>query len=849
VNSGPGFAQLLRGFRSSAGLTQEALAERCGLSVQAISALENGRRRYPRALTVEQLSEALGLDVGDRRRLIAAGRRPKVPNVRGGVPRQLPPPLSDFTGRSAELDELVGLLRSPEAAAPGIVISAIGGMGGVGKTALAVQAASRTLGGFPDGQLYLNLRGGTEPRTVQDALAALLVALELPVGDATSVGVMASRYRSALAGRRMLIVLDDASSVEQVQPLLPGTAGVVVIVTSRQRLTTLPGARHIGLGVMDEAEGLDLLREVVGAVWVDQDPEAAQDVVRRCGLLPLAIRVAGAQAARSDGGLRELAHRLAEDTKRVDLLSGSVTLSLDALAEGSDLDQAAGWSFALLSVFDGDRFPLRAAGAVLDRTLAETENLLERLVDIHLLETPALHQYRMHDLVRAVARAEADRALDESARIRLRRREADCYLAMLWRFDELTGGPDKYGSRGAAPWSVGAEDVTDKEVAGAWLEAELPNLVRVVRRTAHDCDSQLTAVRMALGMPKLSNHLMRFGEAHQALAAVVDLPIELDPRLELGVLYQMGFAYSTLGLYEQAVPWRQRALPLARALGDPEALAAVLVDLGYNLGRSGRAAEGLPYAEEALTLTEDHPEAGRFRIGALIGFGALMGWLGDLDRQWSAFEQALARMPARRAPAVDAVHCNLIGQALTESGNLDAAVRVLTANLDLVRRLGTEVVESDTLETLGRAWLVAGDHGQARDVLETALAIAVRHPADHREGRLRHYLGQALAGLELLGEARAQWERAHVLYSRVADPRAADVRALLSELQVGGSFGEGFEGGGDQGVVGSRAPGGDEDSAGGSRGLQGTDDCGGRRREGQAGDQRDAGVGGAEGGY
>ncbi|GAA1542414.1 XRE family transcriptional regulator [Kribbella lupini] len=849
MTAGTGFAQLLRGFRLRSGLTQERLAELCGLSSQAVSALENGRRRYPRSTTVDQLSGALALDADDRRRLIAAARRPKVPNVRGGVPRQLPPPLSDFIGRSRELDELVALLRSPAAAAPGIVISAIGGMGGVGKTALAVQAASQTLDGFPDGQLYLNLRGGTEPRTAEDALGALLGALALSIGETMSVDVMASRYRSALAGRRMLIVLDDAASGEQVQPLLPGTAGVVVIVTSRQRLTTLPGARHIGLEVMQEDEGLDLLREVVGAAWVDRDPEAAREVVRRCGLLPLAIRVAGVQAARSDGGLRELAHRLAEDSERLDLLSGSVAMSLKTLAKGSNLDQAAARSFVLLSVFDGDRFPLRAAAAVLDRTLAETESLLERLVDIHLLETPALHQYRMHDLVRAVARADADRVLDESGWDQLRRREADCYLAMLWRFDELACGPEKYGSRGAVPWSAGAEDVTDQELAGDWLEAELPNLVRLIRRTAQDGESQLTAVRMALGMPKLSNHLMRFGEAHQALAAVVDLPITLDPRLELGVLYQMGFAYSTLGLYEQAVPWRQRALPLARALGDPEALAAVLTDLGYNLGRSGRAAEGLPYAEEALTLTEAHPGAGRYRIGALIGFGALTGWLGDLDRQWSAFEQAMAMMPARKAPAVDAVHCNLIGQALMESGNRDAAVRVLTENLDLVRRLGTEVVECDTLETLGRAWLVAGDHARARGVLETGLAIAVRHPGDHREGRLRHYLGQALAGLELAEEARDQWERAQVLYSRVADPRAEVVQGLLSELQLGGGLGEGFAGGGDQRMVGSRSPGGDQDPAGGGRGLQGPDDGRRGRREGEAGDQGDARVGGAEGGY
>ncbi|WP_432943068.1 helix-turn-helix domain-containing protein [Kribbella sp. CA-253562] len=793
----PGFGQLLRGYRTNSGLTQERLAERSGLSIQAISALESGRRRRPRPITITLLADSLGLSSEDRRAFAAAARHPAAgdpgrqpaPKVAGSINAagRLPSPPADFTGRSRQLDELTALLKAPFRAAPGIVVSAIGGMGGVGKTALAVQAAHLATDVSPDGQLYLNLGGGTRPLTVEEALAALLQLLGVPADGSTQVETAAARYRSALAGRQMLIVLDDAASVEQVTPLMPGVAGVVVLVTSRRRLTELPGALHLELDVMDETEAIQLLGRLVGTERIDQDPDAARDVVRRCGLLPLAIRIAGSQVDRMAGGLRELADRLVEGSERLRNLAGSsggvgrsISLSLTALAAGTSTDRAAAEVFAMLSVFEGDRFPLRAAAAVLGRRVDETENLLERLVDSHLLETPALHQYRMHDLVRVVAVADAERRFDGAARERLRRRETDCYLAMLWRFDELMGGPDKYGSRDEHAWSTGAEDVSDAAVAADWLDAELPNLVRLVRRSAQgDSGEQVLAVRMALGMPKLASRLMRFGETHQALKLVVDLPVELDLRVEVGRKYQLGFSYSTLGLYRDAVPWRERALPLARELGDPWALAAVLIDLGYNLGRSGRAADGLPYAEEALIVTE-HPQAAKLRVGALVGLGALAGWLGDVERQRIAFEEAIARMPERSSPGADVVHRNLIGHALTESGQHHAAVDVLTENLGKVRELGTEVIESDTLEVLGLAWLALGEHARARKVLADGVKIAVRYPTDHREGRLRHHLGRALTGLGLVEEARRQWELALIQYQLVADVRADEVRRLLA---------------------------------------------------------------------
>ncbi|WBQ05849.1 XRE family transcriptional regulator [Kribbella sp. CA-293567] len=307
---------LLRRFRVRAGLTQEALAEKAELSVGAVRLLEIGRRRYPRPETIGQLVAALQLPEVDARRLVVAAKRPTSRrDAQQGVPQQLPLDVADFTGRGRELERLTQAVDSRTGHAVGVQIAVVSGMGGVGKTTLAVHAGHAVAGGFPDGQLYVNLRGGgAEPRNTADVLQVLLHSLGVPPVGTLDVEVLAGRYRTAIAGRRMLLVLDDAASVAQVLPLIPGTASAAVVITSRQRLSELPGAQRIDLNVLDQDHALQLLGEVVGRSLAAGDLEAAVQIVERCGRLPLAIRIAGGQSTRS---LQELASRLADDDGRL----------------------------------------------------------------------------------------------------------------------------------------------------------------------------------------------------------------------------------------------------------------------------------------------------------------------------------------------------------------------------------------------------------------------------------------------------------------------------------------------------------------------------------------------------
>ncbi|WBQ06968.1 XRE family transcriptional regulator [Kribbella sp. CA-293567] len=787
--TGPGLGGLLRAHRLAARLTQEKLAALADLSVEAVRALEAGRRRHPRRSTLEQLAAALGISAAERSRLEQAAARPPA----AGPLQQFPPDIADFTGRSDQLAELAGLLTAA-ARADGIsvVVSAIAGMGGVGKTALAVRAGYKCAEAFPDGVLYLNLHGsgaGT-PLPPLEALHRLLRGLGAP-GDEVpdDVAIAAARYRSVLAGRRVLILFDDAADVDQVKDLLPGTAGSTAVVTSRHGLYGLPGVRHLELAVLPDQDALELLAAVVGSERVQAERESALEIVHRCGGLPLALRIAGTYlSGHPDCTLAQLSGLLADESARLDVLGGSdvgvratLSLSVAALAAAErPVDRAAAATFPALAMLGSDDFSLRVAAKALQLGIDEAESLLERLVDVHLLETPLPGRYRMHDLICAVGQADAKAQLSPDELAAIEQRVLECYLAMLARVADLTR-PRAFIAGWVDPaWSVDAQDQTDAEALLDWLDAERPALLNAVRRAARgSAYERLLAVRVAITANRFVLPRQRWGEWRDLNLAVVDIVGELaDPRAEGMVRVDLANALSELDDYARAVPHHRRALELTSLIGDPEFESICLINLSHALERSGQLTEGAAVGRRALELARRNGDTERVSTAYLM-IGKVAGRQGDREGQREAFAQATELLRGIDEPRMLEIRLVMVGQSLAESGQFEQALGPLRESLALSRASSDEMAVADALESLSVAWHGLGQYDEALACQAEALEISLAQQLWYREASVRTRRGQTLAELGRAAEAREEWRQALGVYERHGAAAADQVRVLL----------------------------------------------------------------------
>jgi transcriptional regulator with XRE-family HTH domain len=502
---GDSFPELLRFRRQRSGLTQVQLAELSGLGVRTIRNWEQGWTLHPHRESVRRLAEGLGL-TGEARETferIAAGTQPMQPAAASEPPRQLPHDLADFTGRREQTAAMRAHLWPQEgrSVAPVVVIS---GPPGVGKTALAVHVSHQLREHFPDGQLFLDVQGARgaplDPSTV---LGAFLRAVDVPASAIPSeLQERVALYRTRLADRRILLVLDNAIDEAQVRPLLPGGQGGAAVITSRSRLPGIEGIKAMSLGVLEVGESMELLARVAGAQRVAAEQEAAVAIIGLCGRLPLAVRIVAARlAARPHLQLARMADRLADAQRRLDLLDiGDLAVRSSFELSYKPLDAEAGTAFRLIAQLEVPDVSAWAIAALLGTTAERGEELAERLVDVHLLEPTPQGRYHIHDLLRMFARERLELEEPEEARAAALDRLLARSLLRLHHVRTLLGPvctePDHGTAYPVDDLSMaGDPPFATRQEAAAWLAAEGPTVVNAAlqARGGHHPGSRVLA--------------------------------------------------------------------------------------------------------------------------------------------------------------------------------------------------------------------------------------------------------------------------------------------------------------------------------------------------------------------
>ena len=831
------FAGLLRQLRARARLTQEELAEAAGLSPRSVSDLERGIHRTAHKDTALLLAEALALAEPARALFVAAarGRGPAagvLAAVQGeakgaaAASKTLPADIAAFTGRQAELAQLLGRISGLAADGGVVGIWAIDGMAGVGKTTFAVHAAHRLALAFPDGQFFLPLHAhttGQRPVNPADALASLLLTAGLaPQQIPPGVAARAARWRGQVAGKKVLLLLDDAAGHEQVRPLLPGTAGTLVLVTSRRRLTALQGAAVVSLDTLPPGEAAALLARLAGRPGLRTGDAAVDEITRLCGYLPLAIGMLASQLRHHPAWTAAaLAAELASARDRLALMRAE-NLSV-AAAFGlsyADLTEGQQRLFRRLGLHPGPSIDAYAAAALDGTTLDTARRHLDELYDQHLLTEPAHGRYQLHDLLREHARtlAAADKRSESDDAVG---RLLDYYLHTALAADRQLASWASAARRpppGHPP--AQAPGLATRDQAAAWLETERANLHaatdyaashgrpehaiaipaamsgflayrgygdqsatlhQTALTAARQADDRLGEADTLDGLGVLQGDAGDYPAATATLARAVALYGDAgDLPGQAHALNQLAYLYVLTADYPAAAASAQRSLALARSASDRSVEADAFIHLGLVQQLTGDYPAAAASQQRALALCRDLGNL-EGQAEALNCLGIVQQETGDYPAAAASQQQALALFGDLGNQEGQAEALNCLGIVQQETGDYPAAAASHQQALATFREFGDRLGQAEALNGLGELSSRTSATGHARQYHAQALAIARDLRAPLEEARALEGLGHSYLRDGNPGEGVAHLERALAIYQRIGTPGTRRVQETLRQ--------------------------------------------------------------------
>lgn len=739
---------------------------------------------------LQRLQDAMAQGVASSGAVVAAGAQPQhestaTQQVR---PRQLPPAPATFTGRQVEAATLRDQLQAA-AGATSAPVWAITGPGGAGKSTLALHVGHQLANDYPDGQLYVDLRGattGSQPLSSAAALSRFLKGLGTPdEAIAEDLDEAVAQYRSLLADRRVLVLLDNAADAEQVRRLLPAGRGCAALITARRPLAELDGAGHLELGHLSESESVQLLSRLAGDGRIEADPDGVRQVVEWTEGLPLAVRLAGSRlAVRPRWSVATLAGRLADSRRRLaELQLGDIAVRTSFMASYQSLYQIqSARAFRLLGLLEGPHVTPVIVAALLDRPESVAQGALDELVDARLLEEIAPTAYRMHDLLRLFAQERAEAQESAQERQAAVRRALHCYLdAAKQAVRQLYPEAAEHDPRLHAVVSVAGGDPV---AAGQWIESELPNLAAAVRCAAGSDSPESAAVA-----PTLSAVLARFLRDAGKVPDWIEVSLHgsraarklRDRPAEAELLGQLSEAYFLANRCAEAAATLQRCLTVQRKLGDLTGVAGVMNRIGVIHIRQTDYDKAAKYLRRSLSLYQrlgDH----NGEVVTRANLGALYTSSQYYDKAIHYHQSVLDKTASEENPRVRANALNNLGEVCIRKGDPDAALQYLERSRAIQHDIGNRVGEGSALSTLADAYAGAGRTRCAVEYAEAGLKILRASGYRWGEATALRRLGLLWRDLDDLCAARDYLQAAVDLFTVLDAAETAETQAALRQL-------------------------------------------------------------------